>query len=197
MKKKIVSITIAVIACFATTFTSAQDNANTDTPQTAQINANCRLSFSQVLNTKADPHLKMFEDRVEYFLEEGFFWEACLMEPLENNKNIIVHYTGYTEGQQPTKTELRRLLKSAAEFKDELEDYIKGQEPKNSPLHNAEKYLVLKTDPNLMLDKHCSRMLKKENKHFKANSDMGKISVHIKTEQNPQSVGTVVIQVHN
>ena len=197
MKKIIVLITIAVIACFATTFIDAQNNANTATPQMAQINANCRLSFTQVLNTKSDPHLKMFEDRVEYFLEEGFFWEACLMEPLENNKNIIVHYIGYTEDQQPTKTELRRLLKSAAEFKDELEDYIKSQEPKNSPLHNAGKYIVLKTDPDLISDRYCKKMLIKANKKFKANTDTSKISIHIKTEQNQQSVGTVVIQVHN
>ena len=198
MKKLVIFITIAVIVCFTATFIGAQDNtAIQQTTQTAQANASCRLSFSQVLNSKEDKSLKMFEDRVEYFLEEGFFWEACLMENLQNKKNITVHYIGYTEGQQPTKTELKRLIKSAMEFKDELESYIENQEPKSSPLHHAEKYIVLKTDPALMLDKHCHRMLKKENKHFKANSDMGKIFIHIKTEQNTQSVGTVVVEAHN
>ena len=167
------------------------------TPQTAQINANCRLSFSQVLNGKEDKSLKMFEDRVEYFLNEGFFWEACLREPLQNKKNITMHYIGHIEGKQPTQMELKRLLKSAAEFKDELEGYIEDQEPKNSPLHKAEKYVVLKTDPSLMLDKHCEKMLKKENKHFKENSDMAKIFIHIKTQQNPHNVGTVTIEAHN
>lgn len=195
MKKLVTLVTIVMIACLAATFIYAQDNSAT--PQTAQINANCRLSFSQVLNGKEDKSLKMFEERVEYFLEEGFFWEACLVEPLENKKNILIHYTGYTEGQQPTKTELERLLKSAAEFKDELESYIEDQEPKNSPLHNAGKYIALKADPNLSLNKCCRKMLKKENRKFKANDGMGKIFIHVKTEQNPQNIGTVVIQVHN
>ena len=93
--------------------------------------------------------------------------------------------------------ELKRLIKSAAEFKDELENYIEEQEPENSPLHNAEKYIVLKADPDLVLDRHCQTMLKRENRKFKANSEQGKIFIHIKTEQNPQSVGTVVIQAHN
>ena len=196
MKKLIVFITIVVIVCFAATFIGAQNN-KTVSSQTAQINANCHLSFSQVLNSKEDKSLKMFEDRVEYFLNEGFFWEACLMEPLQNKKNITVHYIGHIEDQQPSQTELKRLLKSVAEFKDELEDYIKDQEPKNSPLHKAGKYIALKTDPSLTLDKHCKKMLKKENKHFKENSDMGKIFIHIKTQQNPQNVGTVTIEVHN
>lgn len=195
MKKLVILITIAVIICFAATFTCAQNNTNT--PQTTQINTACRLSFSQVLNGQEDKSLKMFEDRVEYFLEEGFFWEACIMEYMHSNKNITVHYIGYTENAQPTKTELKRLLKSAAEFKDELENYIEEQEPKSSPLHHAKKYIVLKTDPNLMLDKHCERMLKKENKHFKAHSDMGRIFIHIKTEQNAQNIGTVVIEATN
>ena len=195
MKKLVILITIAVIVCFAATFIGAQDNAATR--QTQQTNVNCRLSFSQVLNGKEDKSLKMFEERVEYFLEEGLFWEACLVEPLENKKNILIHYIGYTEGQQATKTELERLLKSAAEFKDELESYIEDQEPNNSPLRHAGKYIALKADPNLSLDKCCRKMLKKENRKFKANNDMGKIFIHIKTEQNPQNIGTVVIQVHN
>ena len=195
MKKLVILITIAVIVCFAATFLSAQDN--TAAPQTVQMNANCRLSFSQVLNGKEDKSLKMFENRVEYFLEEGFFWEACLMETLQNKKNITVHYIGYTEGQQPTQTELKRLLKSAAEFKEELEDYIEDQEPKNSPLHKAERYIALKTDPNLVLDKHYQKMLKKENRDFRANTDAGKIFIHIKTEQNQQNSGSVVIEAHS
>ena len=196
MKKLVILITIAVTVCFAASFISAQDN-NTGTPQAAQIDANCRLSFSQVLNGKEDKSLQMFEDRVEYFLEEGFFWEACLMEQLQNKKNITLHYTGYTENAQPTELELKRLLKSAAEFRDELADYIEKQEPKDSPLHKAKHYIVLKTDPNLALDKHCQRMLKKENRKFKADSDMGKVFLHIKTEQNPQHIGTVVVEAHN
>ena len=195
MKKLITLTVIAVIVCFAATFLSAQDNAAV--PQTAQADASCRLSFSQVLNGQEDKTLDMFENRVEYFLEEGYFWEACLAETLQNNKNINLHYIGYTAGAQPTKTELKRLLKSAAEFKDELENYIEDQEPKNSPLHHAKKYIALKADTNLMLDKHCEKMLKKENKHFKANSDMGKIFIHIKTVQNPQHIGTVVIEAHS
>ena len=195
MKKLVILITIAVIVCFAATFLSAQDN--TAAPQTVQMNANCRLSFSQVLNGKEDKSLKMFENRVEYFLEEGFFWEACLMETLQNKKNITVHYIGYTEGQQPTQTELKRLLKSAAEFKEELEDYIEDQEPKNSPLHKAERYIALKTDPNLVLDKHYQKMLKKENRDFRANTDAGKIFIHIKTKQNQQNSGSVVIEAHS
>ena len=195
MKKLVILITIAVIVCFAATFIGAQNN--TATTQPSPLIDACHLSFSQVLNGKEDKSLKMFEDRVEYFLEEGFFWEACIMEHMHNGKNITVHYTGYTEGAQPTKTELKRLIKSAAEFKDELESYIEDQEPKNSPLHHAEKYIVLKTDPNLVLDKHCQTMLKRENRKFKANSDMGKIIIHIKTKQNPQSVGTVVVEAYN
>ena len=195
MKKLVILITIAVIICFAATFLSAQDN--TATPQTVQMNANCRLSFSQVLNGKEDKSLKMVENRVEYFLEEGFFWEACLMETLQNKKNITVHYIGYTEGQQPTQTELKRLLKSAAEFKEELEDYIDDQEPKHSPLHKAERYIVLKTDSNLVLDKHYQKMLKKKNRDFRTNTDDGKIFIHIKTEQNQQNSGSVVIEAHN
>ena len=195
MKKPVILITTAVIICFAATFIGAQNN--TATPQTTQANANCRLSFSQVLNGKEDKSLEMFENRVEYFLEEGFFWEVCLMEQMQNKQNVTLHYIGYTEGTQPTEMELKRLLKSAAEFKDELESYIEDQEPKSSPLHKAKKYIVLKTDPNLVLDKHCEKMLKKENKKFKAESDMGKIFIHIKTEQNPQPAGTVVIQAHN
>lgn len=195
MKKLVILITIAIIVCFAATFISAQNNMAK--PQTQQINANCRLSFSQVLNGKEDKSLDMFEDRAEYFLKEGFFWEACLMEQLQNKRNVTLHYIGYTEGAQPTQTELKRLLKSAAKFKDELEDYIEDQEPKKSPLHHAEKYIALKADPNLVLDKHCERMLKKENKHFKASSDMGQIIIHVKTEQNPQHTGTVIIEAHN
>lgn len=193
MKKLVMFITTAIIVCFAANFISAQDNTNIS----QAVNANCRLSFSQVLNGKEDKSLEMFENRVEYFLEEGFFWEACLMEQMQNKQNVTLHYTGYTEGAQPTQPELKRLLKSAAEFKDELESYIEDQEPKNSPLHKAKKYIVLKTDPNLVLDKHCEKMLKKENKHFKANSDMGKIFIHIKTEQNPQHIGTVVVEARN
>lgn len=195
MKKLVILITIAVIVCFAATFIGAQNN--TASSQTVQLNASCRLSFSQVLNGKEDKSLDMFEDRAEYFLKEGFFWEACLMEQMQNKQNITLHYIGYTEDTQPTQTELKRLLKSAAKFKDELEDYIEDQEPKKSPLHHAERYIALKTDPNLALDKHCEKMLKKKNKHFKANSDMGKIFIHIKTEQNPQHTGTVVIEAHS
>ena len=195
MKKLIILIATAAVVCFAATFISAQDN--TSKPQTMQTNSNCRLSFSQVLNGKEDKALEMFENRVEYFLEEGFFWEVCLMEQMQNKQNVTLHYTGYIEGTQPTQVELKRLLKSAAEFKDELESYIKDQETKSSPLHKAKKYIVLKADPNLVLDKHCDKMLKKENKHFKANSDMGKIFIHIKTEQNPQHAGTVVVEAHN
>ena len=195
MKKLVILVTIAVIVCFAATFIGAQDN--TDTSQTAQIAANCRLSFSQVLNGKEDNSLEMFEDRVEYFLEEGFFWEACLMESLQSKKNITLHYTGYTEGTQPRKMELKRLLKSAAEFKDELASYIEDQEPKESPLHKAKRYIVLKTDPGLVLDKYCQKMLKKENKKFNADNDTGKVFIHIKTEQNPQRAGTVIVEAHN
>lgn len=195
MKKLITLTVIAVIVCFAATFLSAQDNAAV--PQTAQADASCRLSFSQVLNGQEDKTLDMFEDRVEYFLQEGYFWEACLSGHLQNKKDVTLHYIGYIAGDQPTKTELKRLLKSAAEFKDELENYIEDQEPKKSPLHKAEKYIALKADPNLMLDKHYQKMLKKENKHFKANSDMGKIFIHIKTVKHPQHIGTIVIEAHS
>ena len=195
MKKSVVLTVIAGTVCFAATFLSAQNS--TAMPQTVQAESSCRLSFSQVLNGKEDKSLDMFENRVEYFLQEGYFWKNCISGDLQNKKNITLHYIGYIEGDQPTKTELKRLLKSAAEFKDELESYIKEQEPKNSPLHKAKKYIVLKTDPGLVSDKHCQKMLKKENKHFKANSDMGKVFIHIKTERNPQQTGTVEIEVHS
>ena len=195
MKKLVILVTIAVIICFAATFIGAQDIAAI--PQTAQINANCRLSFSQVLNGKEDSSLEIFEDRVEYLLETGVFWETCLLTQLQHNQNVIINYTGYTEGQQPTKNEMKRLLKSAAEFKDELESFIEDQKPKNSPWHKAKKYIALKAAPGLILNKDQQKMLKKENKHFKANSDMGKIFIHVKTEQNRQSIGTVTVQVHN
>ena len=155
MKKLIIPVIIAGIVCFAATFINAQDN--TSMQQTVQVNTNCRLSFSQVLNGQEDKSLDMFEDRVEYFLEEGYFWEACLIEQLRNKQNVTLHYVGYTEGERPTQTELKRLLKSAAEFKDELENYIEEQEPKNSPMHKAKKYIVLETDSGLVLDKHCHK----------------------------------------
>ena len=180
MKKLAVLMIIAVIVCFTAIFVKAEGHqGNSGVIQTIQSEAQCNLFFGQVLN-KTDKHLEHFEEEVEYFLETGYFWEACLLGPLQGKQNVVLHYTGYIEGPQATKTEMKRLLKSAAEFKDELASYIEDQEPKHSPLHHAEKYIVLKVTPNLVLDSSMQKMLKKENKKFEADSDTGKIFIHIK-----------------
>ena len=206
MKKLIALTAIAVIACFAAISINAQNNTaatkqNTQqmaaqtTPQTEQITAECRLFFSQVLNAKEDHSLEMFEDRVEYFLKSGYFWEACLAEQLANNQDIILNYTGYIAGPTPTEMEMKHLLKSAAEFKDELESYIEGKTLKHSPLHKAEHYTVLKAVPGLTLSKRQQKMLRRENRKFRPDYNTGKIFIHINAVQNQQNTGSVEIEV--
>ena len=195
MKKLVVLFSVSVIICFAATFIGAQNNDNDVTViVTEESSTKCSLFFGQVLNG-SDKHLDHFKDNVEYFLETGFFWEACLTKQLQNGQNITLNYIGHTQGVQPNKTELKNLLKSAIEFKDELEDYIEEQEPKTSPLYWAERYIALQVSPKIMLDKTMRKMLNRENKKFDTVSANGKIYINIMTEQDEQNAGDVTIRV--
>lgn len=191
MKKLLTLITAAAVVCFCAVLTQAQDTAVHSTKEIKYNDTNCSLFFGQVLNSKAD--LDLFEDEIEYLLETGYFWETCLADHLRNYRNVTLNYTGYTSAA-PTKKEIKRLIKSAVKFKEELKDYIKEQEPKKSFLQDGDKYIFLQADKNLNLTMKGQKYLKKENKKININSRISKIIINIKTEQNAEYTNGILIE---
>jgi len=194
MKKLLILISAATVICFCAVMTQAQVSAVNGIKEIKHNEANCSLFFGQVLNSKED--LDLFEDEIEYLLETGYFWETCLAEQLRNYKDVTLNYTGYTSNA-PTKKEIKRLIKSAAKFKEELKDYIKEQEPKKSFLHDGDKYIFLQADKDLNLTVKGQKYLKKENKKININSRISKIIINIKTAQNAETAGGILIQAQS
>lgn len=192
MKRLVVLITVGIIICFAAVFLRAQNN-NVMTRQMQEQELQCTLLFGKVLDG-SDKHLERFNNKVEFILEMGFFWERCLAEPLKKGEDVIINYLGYTK-DKPTKEELKYLIKSAVTFKEELEDYVEEQEPKFSPLHYGDKYIALQTEASLILPKTISKVLKKENKKFNISDPGGKIFINIMTDNTPDSAGNILIKV--
>lgn len=189
MKRLVILINMLMIICVCAILTQAQNNiANNKQNE-------CSLLFNKVLDGK-DKDLKWFENKIEYVLETGYFWESCVVNQLKNGQNVIINYTGYTNAEA-TKTELKYLIKSAVKFKEELEDYAEEQEPKNSFLYDGDRYIFLQTDKNLIIDKKLQKYLNKENKKFYHNLKTGKIIINIKTLQNNENTGAVMIEAEN
>ena len=195
MKKLIIFITATTVFCFCAVLIQAQNNTMINSiKQLERSDANCTLFLNQVLNT--NKNLDMFENEVEHFLETSSFWETCFVDQLKNYQDIIINYTGYTKFV-PTKKELKYLIKSAVKFKEEFKDYIKEHEPKKSFLYHANKYIFLQTDKSLSSNMKVQRYLAKENKKFNNDLRMGKIIINIKTVQNYENIGGILIEAQN
>lgn len=194
MKKLVILIVISVVICICAKITQAQNNMPDNTIKQFK-NSECSLFFSEVLNGK-DKDFDRFENKVEYILETGYFWENCVVNQLKNGQNVIINYIGYTNAN-PTKTELKYLIKSAVKFKEELEDYAEEQEPKNSFLYDGDRYIFLQTDKDLIINKKLQKYLNKENKKFYHNLKTGKIIINIKILQNNKNTGAVMIEAEN
>ncbi len=199
MKKLVILVTIAVIICFAAVLSKAQpiqqEQQNAATMQIQESLSECNLFFSQMLDHKMIFKTSAFEDQIEDILNAGFFWQTCLEQQLKDGKNIIIKYTGYTAEAKPTKKQIKRLLKSAAIFKEELEDYIEDQEPKDSFWHQPEKYILLRAD-TLNLEKVQKLKLNKDNMEFNPSLNNGKIFIDVMTEQNQENAGAILVQAH-
>ena len=194
MKKLLTLIATAGIICFCALLTQAQNSNASSIKQMEYSDTNCSLFFGQVLTSKED--LDLFEDEIEYLLETGYFWETCLANQLRNYQNVTLNYTGYTSAA-PTKKEIKRLIKSAVKFKEELKDYIKEQEPKKSFLQDGDKYIFLQADKNLNLTMKGQKYLNKENKKININSRISKIIINIKTEQNAEKANGILIEAQS
>ncbi len=201
MKKLVILVAIAVIICFAAVLSKAQEAVQQEqqpdavSMQIQESMSECNLFFSQMLDHKMIFKTSAFEDQIEDVLNADFFWQTCIEQPLKNGQNITIKYIGYTADAKPTKKQIKRLLKSAAIFKDELEDYIEDQEPKDSFWHEAEKYILLKAD-SLNLEKVQKLKLNKENMKFNPSLKNGKIFIDVMTEKNQQNAGAILVQTH-
>lgn len=193
MKRLIILITIVVIICFVVVFVNAQNSIYTT--QIQQSKSKCSLYFGRVLDG-SDKHLELFENKAEYLLETGSFWENCLLNYLQDGQDISVDFIGYTK-ETPTKTELKYLLKSAVTFKEELEDYIEEKTPKTSPFHDTDKYILLNNEIDFPLPKNMQKILSKENKNFDITSPNGRIFINISVIQNQQNYGGILVRTIN
>jgi len=191
MKRLIILITIVVIICFIAVFVNAQNN--TYTMQKSETK--CSLYFGQVLYG-TDKHLEHFEEETEHILKAGSFWEDCLLSHLKNGQDINLDFIGHTKAE-PTKTELKYLIKSAVDFKEELESYIEEQTSKSSLLHDGDKYIFLNNEIDFPLPKNMQKIIKKENKNFDVTFPNGRIFINIKVMQNPQNYGGISVETAN
>ena len=194
MKKLVTLIIIAVIVCFTAVLLNAQNN--TIKANKMQNNGvKCSLFFEDILDG-ADKTLEHFENKIAYILKTGILGENCLINPLKEGRDISITYTGYTN-ENISKTELKYLIKSAIEFKEELEDYIESNFPQSSFLHDGDKYIVLQTEVSLNLPKAMQKILKKENKKFDIMDHNSKIFINIKAEESQENAGGVFIEMRH
>ncbi|MCR5504402.1 MAG: hypothetical protein K6E94_02375 [Elusimicrobiaceae bacterium] len=194
MKRLIVLITIVVIICFVAVFANAQNNTDIAT-QIQQSKNKCSLFLGQVLDG-SDRNLEHFENKVEYLLETTFFWENCLVNELRNGQDIFINFIGYVKAE-PTKTELKYLIKSAVVFKEELEDYIEEQMPRASLFHDGDRYIFLNPSDNLGLPKSMQKIIKKENRKFDITSPNGRIFINIAIMKSSQNSDGISIKINN
>lgn len=182
MKKLLIAILCFFVVTSASYAAKADKKADKMKKQEMPMMAEgkCMMDFPYVLMSEKDPYFNMFEDEVEYFIENNHFWQNCIKGILDSGKDATVHYTVYTKGDMPDTWENERAIRSAIEFKEELEDYIEDVQEHMNMYRHPKKFMTIMVEPsNVPENKMVMKMLKKENKHFNEKSAAPKIIIHV------------------
>lgn len=151
----------------------------------------CAASFQSVFMDKVD-----FDDAVEFFLKSSGFWDSCIKPTLNTGADSVINFIFYTKGAQPTDFEIRRSVKAADDFMEELEDYIEDAQKYSKEYKKPKRFLNIQLPNTVVMTDELTRMVKDVNKHYKQNSKEPKVTIAVWYKQALQDgfVGGVDIR---